>query len=255
MTSSSLSTLSIAPSSKDLISRKLSLNSHLSITRCKVDERAIIDPVAFAKCFKYYAQFSNPYIVHPIPFERISAKTLYNKNKENFIRFFKIFRKYDLKITDYVVFFIGEMNKHTCSIDEFFTQEMFQSYVKFLTDKAEVDKICSLTIKTAQFIASEMKRLGVDSAADCLKAMIRDKTIATNFFTGKLSPYFLAAIPRFQDVIPKLDHFAKDELRNLSAKFESYRVATYHAFEEKYGKIVNVLGLADEIRSGRLKIN
>ena len=255
MTSSSLSTLSIAPSSKDLISRKLSLNSHLSITRCKVDEHAIIDPVAFAKCFKYYAQFSNPYIVHPIPFERISAKTLYNKNKENFIRFFKIFRKYDLKITDYVVFFIGEMNKHTCSIDEFFTQEMFQSYVKFLTDKAEVDKICSLTIKTAQFIASEMKRLGVDSAADCLKAMIRDKTIATNFFTGKLSPYFLAAIPRFQDVIPKLDHFAKDELRNLSAKFESYRVATYHAFEEKYGKIVNVLGLADEIRSGRLKIN
>ena len=255
MTSSSLSTLSIAPSSKDLISRKLSLNSHLSITRCKVDERAIIDPVAFAKCFKYYAQFSNPYIVHPIPFERISAKTLYNKNKENFIRFFKIFRKYDLKITDYVVFFIGEMNKHTCSIDEFFTQEMFQSYVKFLTDKAEVDKICSLTIKTAQFIASEMKRLGVDSAADCLKAMIRDKTIATNFFIGKLSPYFLAAIPRFQDVIPKLDHFAKDELRNLRAKFESYRVATYHAFEEKYGKIVNVLGLADEISSGRLKIN
>lgn len=255
MTSSSLSTLSIAPSSKDLISRKLSLNSHLSITRCKVDERAIIDPVAFAKCFKYYAQFSNPYIVHPIPFERISAKTLYNKNKENFIRFFKIFKKYDLKITDYVVFFIGEMNKHTCSIDEFFTQEMFQSYVKFLTDKAEVDKICRLTIKTAQFIASEMKRLGVDSAADCLKAMIRDKTIATNFFTGKLSPYFLAAIPRFQDVIPKLDHFAKDELRNLRAKFESYRVATYHAFEEKYGKIVNVLGLADEISSGRLKIN
>ena len=255
MTSSSLSTLSIAPSSKDLISRKLSLNSHLSITRCKVDEHAIIDPVAFAKCFKYYAQFSNPYIVHPIPFERISAKTLYNKNKENFIRFFKIFRKYDLKITDYVVFFIGEMNKHTCSIDEFFTQEMFQSYVKFLTDKAEVDKICSLTIKTAQFIASEMKRLGVDSAADCLKAMIRDKTIATNFFTGKLSPYFLAAIPRFQDVIPKLYHFAKDELRNLRAKFESYRVATYHAFEEKYGKIVNVLGLADEISSGRLKIN
>ena len=255
MTSSSLSTLSIAPSSKDLISRKLSLNSHLSITRCKVDERAIIDPVAFAKCFKYYAQFSNPYIIHPIPFERISAKTLYNKNKENFIRFFKIFKKYDLKITDYVVFFIGEMNKHTCSIDEFFTQEMFQSYVKFLTDKAEVDKICSLTIKTAQFIASEMKRLGVDSAADCLKAMIRNKTIATNFFTGKLSPYFLAAIPRFQDVIPKLDHFAKDELRNLSAKFESYQVATYHAFEEKYGKIVNVLGLADEIRSGRLKIN
>ena len=255
MTSSSLSTLSIAPSSKDLISRKLSLNSHLSITRCKVDERAIIDPVAFAKCFKYYAQFSNPYIVHPIPFERISAKTLYNKNKENFIRFFKIFRKYDLKITDYVVFFIGEMNKHTCSIDEFFTQEMFQSYVKFLTDKAEVDKICSLTIKTAQFIASEMKRLGVDSAADCLKAMIRDKTIATNFFTGKLSPYFLAAIPRFQDVIPKLDHFAKDELRNLRAKFESYLVATYHAFEEKYSNIVNVLRLAVEIRSGRLKIN
>ena len=160
-----------------------------------------------------------------------------------------------MKLTDYVVFFIGEMNKHTYSIDAFFTQEMFQSYVKFLTDKAEVDKICSLTIKTAQFIASEMKRLGVDSAADCVKAIIRDKTIATNFFTGKLSPYFLAAIPRFQDVIPKLDHFAKDELRNLSAKFESYRVATYHAFEEKYGKIVNVLGLADEIRSGRLKIN
>ena len=255
MTSSSLSTLSIAPSSKDLISRKLSLNSHLSVTRCKVDERAITDPVAFAKCFKYYAQFSNPYIVHPIPFERIAAKTLYNENQENFIRFFKIFRKYDLKLTDYVVFFIGEMNKHTCSIDEFFTQEMFQSYVKFLTDKAEIDKICSLTIKTAQFIASETKRLNVSSATECLKAMIHDKTIATNFFTGKLSPYFLAAIPGFQGVIPKLDHFAKDELRNLSAKFESYQVATYRAFKEKYGKKVNVLGLADEICSGRLKIN
>ena len=132
---------------------------------------------------------------------------------------------------------------------------MFQSYVKFLTDKAEIDKICSLTIKTAQFIASETKRLNVSSATECLKAMIRDKTIATNFFTGKLSPYFLAAIPGFQDVIPKLDHFAKDELRKLSAKFESYQVATYHAFKEKYGKKVNVLGLADEICSGRLKIN
>ena len=215
----------------------------------------ITDPVAFAKCFKYYAQFSNPYIVHPIPFERIAAKTLYNQNRENFIRFFKIFKKYDLKLTDYVVFFIGEMNKHTYSINEFFTQEMFQSYVKFLTDKAEIDKICSLTIKTAQFIANETKRLNVSSATECLKAMIHNKTIATNFFTGKLSPYFLAAIPGFQEIIPKLDHFAKDELRKLSMKFESYQVATYRAFEEKYGKKVNVLGLADEICSGRLKIN
>lgn len=254
MISSSLSTLNIAPSSKDLILRKSSQNSHLNVTKCKIDERLITDPMAFAKCFKYYAQFSNPYIDHPIPFDRISAKTLYKRHKADFKKFFAIFRKFDLKLTDYVVFFIGEMNLHTKSINTFFTKEMFQSYVKFLSDKAQVDKVCQLTIKSAQFLAMEAKRRGETTAIGCLKAIIRDRVLANYFFTGKLSAYFLAAIAGFKAVIPKLDQISKDELKVLDCRFESYKVATYSAFAEKYGKTINVIELTNEIISGKLSI-
>lgn len=255
MISSSLSTLSIAPSSKDLISRKSSQSLNPSNTLFKIEEQQIIDSLAFAKCVKYYAQFSNPHIFRPIPFDRISAKILYKAHKDSFDMLFAIFRKFGLKLSDYVVFFIGEMHFGISSIDMLFSKDTFQLYVKFLTSKAQVDKVCQLMIESAQFLAMEAKRRGENTAIGCLKAIIKDRTLANYFFAGKLSAYFLASIVGFKAVIPKLDKMTQDELSPLDRKFESYRTIAYSAFEEKYGKAANAIELTDGIISGKLTID
>lgn len=54
-------------------------------------EKDAIDGAKAAAYYKYFAQYNNPYVVRKLPLERVSAKCLYNKNKEKFDKFAELF--------------------------------------------------------------------------------------------------------------------------------------------------------------------
>ena len=84
----------------------------------------------------------------------------------------------------------------------------------------------SLIYKWFMKSARNLARLCVEqecwSPKEYLLAAIKNKKLSQLVVSGQLSVYFLAAIPGFKNVIPKLDRFARDDLAELYDRFDMY---------------------------------
>ena len=65
--------------------------------------------------------------------------------------------------------------------------------------------------------------------------------------TGRISVYFLAAIPKFNRVIPKLDPLSQDELHILKDRFDMYNTDVNEAHMRFKSLKANPLKLCDEV--------
>ena len=101
-------------------------------------------------------------------------------------------------------------------------------------------------MKSARNVAKLSAEGGYASAKDFVLAAIRDRRLAQLYVGGVVSKYFLAAIPGFRGVIPKLDHFAKLEFADLLDRFDLYNSEVNEALLAVRKRVANPFKIADE---------
>lgn len=102
-------------------------------------------------------------------------------------------------------------------------------------------------MKSANNIADDCARLGYVTTLDYLRYLIRERKLAAYYLTGVISKYYLAAIPKFPELVSKLDQLSKDEFQLLCGKYEKYNIDIKEAMLQEKKQILSVMNYTDDL--------
>src|SRR5574344_625338 len=183
----------------------------------------IIDPGYLAQYYKYFKQFQISSIVNKIPLPRIAAKGFYSEHADAFNRLAKIAAEDGIDPVAYIKFFVFKFTKPGKSIDDDLTSSLaIVKFKEYIESRMKLEKIYKQYMRTASTIVDDCLKLDLYSCRDYIKYIISEKKIAAYYMAGKISTYYFAAIPNFKKIIPKLDHFAREELSRVYDRFDIY---------------------------------
>lgn len=201
-----------------------------------------------ARYFKFFSQELNQNIIHPLPFERITAKTLYLEHKYQFNKLADICTKYNINIELYIQYFVSFLKKHERDIDtHLLNTYTFQLYVEYLQSKQKQKNILKYIIKSAKNIAHECIQFGYPHSIDFFKDLIVQKKLVNYYITGKISKYFLVLIPNFPKLVSKLDSLTRDEFYSICNNYEMYQIDSNLALKKYKIHVKNIFTFTDEI--------
>ena len=100
-------------------------------------------------------------------------------------------------------------------------------------------------MKTMKNIAAECIAGGYFTSIDLIRDLMKSNRLAAYVIAGKISIYYLAAIPNIGEVISKLDPLSRAELARLNDHFEIYHSDINKAFMQENHKLVNPIDLTD----------
>lgn len=210
-----------------------------------------------AKVFRYYRYLQNPYKSKTVPLKLISGKSLYNKHKDLFDSFAKLASSNNFDIEPYIKYCVNcGMTENTLDVC-FSSIKMLDKYAIHLKKVNFRKKIYKWFIKSANNIASFCIENGFFTTKDFLRMMIETHQTGNYVISGEISLYFLAAIPNFKKIIPKLDYFSRQELQQLYSHFDIYHSDVNKAFLQEKNKYINPIDYTDkliwDIREKRMK--
>jgi hypothetical protein len=183
----------------------------------------IKDGYSAACIYKYYSQYINSNVVKIIPEHKITAKSLYKLHKSTFDKLTYFFLTNNLNLRNYIKFIVLETRPQNNTIDSILMSKYsFNLFASHLSIKEKYEKIYNWYIKTVKNIAEFCLDSECISAADFIRKLIKDRKLAAWVISGKLSAYYLSAIPCFPKIIEKLDSISKDELMFISNKYDIY---------------------------------
>lgn len=223
-----------------IASRRTSQRSHLDGIHYSNGEYV-------AKVFKFYRRLQNPYVSHDLPVKLVSGKAIYNEHKEAFDKFAELAAKNNFDIDRYIKYCVS------CGINESIVEvcltstTMIDKYLLHVKTCEKRKKIYQWFIKSAKNIASECVAEGYFTTKDLLSHLIQSKKLGVYVTSGRISIYFLAAIPNFDKAIPKLDYFTQLELQSLSSHFEVYHSEVNKAFLQVKNCMVNPIDFTDRL--------
>lgn len=195
------------------------------------EKNVTIDGEFVAKYFKYFLQLKNPYVVYKLPVERVSSKSMYVKHKLAFDKFAKICSKYSIDAVKLLDFYVNKLNKFEKDVDNSLVAiDTINKYVESLQIADLHDKIYKNFLKSVNNIVADCIELNFNSVIDYLRYLISNRKLAAYYATGKISTYYFAAIPKFRNVIDKLDDLAKAEFKTLYDRYEKYHSDVNEAF-------------------------
>lgn len=201
-----------------------------------------------AKLFMYYQQFKNINQIYKIPIQRIRPKRIFQLYKDQFIKLTTIFEKYKLNIEKYIKYFVLELNKRECDIkSELINIKTITEYIDWHNLKNKQNKIYKWFIKTINNIANDCLSLGYFSTKDYFRYLISTKKLAQYYVSGKISGYYLAAIPTFKKIIPKLDKLSRADFHKLYNRFELYNEEITTTIMLKTNQKVNPIKITDDL--------
>lgn len=200
-----------------------------------------------AELFKYYSQFnSRNRIYTPIQLSRISARGLYTRHKKAFDSLYSFFQEHGLDINRYIEFFAKEQMHTERDIDKWlFTKQSISDYMAKLQIAVKKKKIYAWFNKSVSNIVNMCIECDYMSGKDCILDLVRQKRLAQEFISGRISKYFFAAMPNFKNLIPKLDYFSKLEFSELYDKFDIYNTEINDVFMQYKNRTVNPLEIVD----------
>lgn len=199
-----------------------------------------------AKLFKFYRLQQNPHITHPVPLKLVPSKTIYREHKDKFDAFAKIADENHFDVDRYMKYCvscgINEKNVEAC-LSSTTMIDKFELHVEKVNNRK---KMYRWFMDTVAYIAEECATEGYFTTKDFLRMLIDTKQLAGYVVSGKISMYWLAAIPKFDAAIDKLDYFARIELQSLKEHFDIYHSEINKAFLQEKHKMVNPIALTDK---------
>lgn len=200
-----------------------------------------------AQIFSYYRRLQNPYKSKTCPMALVSGKPLYKRHKAMFDKFASIANANKLDVEPYLKYCVS------CGIDEstlsacIASTTMLDKYEAHVMKVSKLEKIYVHFKQSAINIAKICLDNGLFSAKDFLRMAIEKKLIGKYVFTGEVSMHYFAAIPKFKDIICKLDHFSQDELKPLAEHFDIYHSEVNKAFLLKKNTYVNPIDFTNRV--------
>ena len=199
-----------------------------------------------ARVFTYYRNWQNPHKSKIVPFKLVSGKKLYRRHREKFDAFAKLAAKNNFDISSYFKFCIIDRGVNESCIDACLSStSMIEAFCLDVKKKRKLANIYSWFMSSVKNIVNECIETHTYTTKDFLRNLIDNEKIGVYVAAGKISLYYLAAIPSFNKVIEHLDYFSRLELQLLDEHFEIYHSEVNEAFLAKKRKMVNPIELTD----------
>ena len=212
----------------------------------EIDLLAISDGEMAAKTFKYYRGMQNPHKTCVTPLKLAPSKKLYKEHKDSFDKFAALAKKNNFDIDSYFKFCVIDRGVNEQCIDACLSSTtMMDDFCLHLKKQQKLDSIYRWFMMTVKNIVDECLETHTYNTKDFLRDLIDHNKIGPYVAAGKLSVYYLAAIPSFIKVIEHLDYFSKLELQLLADHFDIYHSEVNEAFLAKRHKMVNPIELTD----------
>ena len=218
----------------------------------------IEDGYSVARAYKYYCQFSNSKISYAIPERRVAARALYKHHKDAFDRCIAFFLKCGLDVRKFIKFMANDVRLHDSEIDsKFMSKWSLNRFAEMLASDENNIKVYNWYMKSVKMLATACLDSECVSAVDFIRKLIREKKLASWVVCGKISAYYLAAIPDFPNIVQRLDSISRDELSFISSRYDMYNTAVNKAtlaFENRRANpIKSTDEMVEKLRSERRK--
>lgn len=201
-----------------------------------------------ARAYKYYQQFVSSNIIRVIPENRITAKILYKNHIKSFDNLILFFSSNNIDPRNYIKFIVIDARIRDFEIDsKLISKSSLNMFAEKLAAEENNAKIYNWYCKTIKNIAEHCLNSECTSTSDFLRKLIREKKLAAWVISGRLSSYYLAAIPGFPKIIEKLDTLSKDELQFISNRYDMYNTEVNKAVLAFERKKANPIRATDEM--------
>lgn len=207
-----------------------------------------IDGYKAARIWKWARQDTNKNLKFKLRLERVTAKGIYASHKDVFDRLAKVFNDNNVSPIEYLKFFAVEWCGSEDKLDtELLDPKVIQAFETFKKATAKKHQIYSWFMKSVDNIANECVERGWFTTKDFIRHLINEKKLAGWYVSGKISKYYLAAIPNFWKIVPKLDYFSKIELQQVADRYDMYHSEVNEAFLKLKKFKINPIALTDAI--------
>lgn len=198
--------------------------------------------------FKFFSQNNNPYIVHKQPLNRISATTLYKKNKDIFDKLVVIFQKFNIDIVKYLSFFTQQYGKSEKDVKDLLVNNTtISKYLEYLQIKDQYHKIYIYFMKSVNNIIDDCIKLNFQSTKEYIRYLIKHNQLVNQYVSGRISCYYLCAIHNFKKIIPKLDIISQNEFSKILLRYDKYYADVQEAFKLYKSQRINPIQFTDEL--------
>lgn len=229
---------------------QLAVGSSSSIGRVEETTTQRIDGYKAARIWKWARQYSEggKHLRFKLTLERTTAKRIYQEHKEVFDRLAKVFAENKLSPLEYIKFFAIEHNGAEAQIDqELLDPKTIMAFEASKQANVKKKQIYTWFMKSVNNIAEACVENGWFTTKDFMRHLINEKKLAGWYASGKISKYYLAAIPNFWKIIPKLDYFSKLELKQVAERYDIYHTEVNEAFLKLKKFKINPIALTDAI--------
>lgn len=223
-----------------------SLKRRASTKKEDVESDVLSDGEVVAKIFKYYRGWQNPFKKTVTPFKLVSGKKIYKQHKDAFDAFAAKAKACKFDVDSYLKYcVINRGINESCVLSCLTSTLMLNEYYNHKKREIYLNNVYNWFMKSVKNIVAECIESETYTTKDFLRHLIKNNLISIYVASGKLSIYYLAAIPSFNKVIDHLDHFSRLELQQLKDHFEIYHSDVNEAFLLKKHKMVNPIELTD----------
>ena len=207
-----------------------------------------VDGLFAARVWKWARQDVNSHLKFKLPLERITAKCIYENHREAFDKLARAFASNGLSPVNYLKFFATVYGGAETKLDdELCSKQALAAFETWKATNEKRQKIFSWFMKSVHNIVDECIEQGWFTTKDFMRHLINEKKLAGWYASGKISKYYLAAIPNFWKIVPKLDHFAKEELKVVADRYDMYNTEVNEAFLQLKKFKVNPIALTDAL--------
>lgn len=201
-----------------------------------------------AQVFKYYSQYNVETIDVIVDLKRIQSKTLFESNRKIFNHLVEVFQKYQIvdKLAEYLHFCVIDKHLGRFSVNRILDRQMLVDFFEKLQIREQRAKIYSEIVESAENLARECIEHCYPRVVDYIKDLILQRKLAAYYVTGKVSKYYLAAIPKFPKIVSKMDVISKGEFEPLVSKYEKLSINVQEAMIQENVETFKIFDFTDD---------